>query len=175
MPNSLNPNNLADINAVLHKTTDEQLYFFLDDSIPNDNKKYAICIIYEKEQQPTEGILTDIENLICSITDTAINCTLNGDRETVTNMGLEYLDPYIPLLRHCYRPYCWELSVTNLTPKQIKTLKDIRTHKLCVIMKQQDVPEGIDTVPATVKLIIGSIQETAEVVICKSEAIAQKG
>lgn len=155
----LNPDNLEDIKAVLTKSKDEQLYFFLDDSFPHDDK-IPLIFIKETKNPPTQGVLSDFHEATCMIAD-----ALYEMKEPEIKKYIENVLPfsYIPLLKHCYHAYTWEISVNNLTAQQIAKLTQIRQQPGCMALQPNKIPANIDYVPATITLTIGSIKKTVPV------------
>lgn len=110
MNQELNPDGLSDIAAVLDKSDDEQLWFFLNDSIPHENNDVQL-VFKPRAKLIKTGEIIDVIETTTFIADKLFF----GDTspEALESDGLTYMQPYIPLLKHCFRPYLWRLYALN--------------------------------------------------------------
>ncbi len=130
---NLNPQNLDDINNALKLDHAEQLWFFLDDSIPTENRNETL-LLNDTNWMSQTSMLTDM-------------CYAAEDKNALRSFGLEGMEPYIPFLKSCYLPYYYMVNTCTETEKQKKMLKKLSADKRCIASLKKssefDVPATI--------------------------------
>ncbi len=144
--NPLNPDGLKDIEEVLKKDSAEQLWFFLDDSIPTKEKDSYLQFVNDMEWQ----------SQICMGTD---YCYFAESVKELEEVGLGYMKSYLPLLKECYLPYMYTVETNPKTPEQEKKLSELESVQLCkaTIEKQNN-----DDVPVTIILMYPGMQKQTQ-------------
>ena len=158
----LNPDGLADIDAVLRKSDDEQLWFFLDDCIPG-KKDISVLFLTTPAKIGEDGAIENVKEATTAITDRLFF----GDTsdEALEASGLAYMKPYLPLLGHCYRPYEWSMSLSCPTDGDIVTLQSLVEKNDCRVTARDlsdAAAKGIPVLRVAVGILFGSIDQTAE-------------
>ena len=133
--NSLNPDGLPEIEAVLNRDKAEQLWFFLDDSIPTKENEAVL-----------EFDGNDWQSQLCTLAD---YCFSSETVEDLKKANLEYMKPYLPLLKDCYIPYVYTVETHPETSEQKSNLEFLEEDRYAkaTIEKQND-----SDVPATITL-----------------------
>lgn len=137
---NLNPTNNAEVAKVLKKSKNAQLWFLLDDCIPSKGKDIPIVVInsdiddYKDELPFVPYCAYTIDRLFYMETT-----------EELEEAGLDYMLPYMPLLKNCYIPYICIYSV----PEDISK-KDWK--RLCELAKNKVIMASLEETKGSVKL-----------------------
>lgn len=115
----LNPYGMPDIDKVVNASEAEQLWFFLDDSIPTPGNPVDIVFPSGDEAVP----------YVCAMADVCYFESADGGKLSEEH---SYMIPYIPLLRNCYRPYVWQAEMTSPTPAEEQLFAKMAASGHCV-------------------------------------------
>lgn len=142
---NLNPMKNEDVEKVLKKSKDEQLWFLLDDCIPSQGKDIPLVVMGDdidgcEEELPLVPYCSYVVDKLFYMDTT----------EELEESGLDYMLPYMSLLKHCYTPYFCVYSV----PDDI-TKKD--WDKLCELVNNQVINASLTETPGSVKLKVSFI------------------
>lgn len=137
---NLNPMKNEDVAKVLKKSKDEQLWFLLDDCIPSDGKDIPLVVLGDD----IDGCEDELP-LIPYCGYVADRLFYMETTEELEEANLDYMLPYIPLLKHCYKPYICTYSV----PEDIS---EADWNKLCNLMYNQIIIASLKETKGSVKL-----------------------
>lgn len=156
----LNPEGLQDIDLLITKSKDEQLWSFLDTSIPS--KDIGVWLTFETNASiADDGTIHGVKNTVTSNIDGLYSGMVLWDMK---QLGLENKLPYLPLLKSCYHAYDWNLSVKSLTDKQRQKLTELMQNGSCQGTVRDialELKPGTVVVPALFSITIGDIHHTA--------------
>lgn len=157
----LNPEGLRDIDLLLTKSKDEQLWSFLDTSIPS--KDIGVWLTFDKEAHIADnGAIHGVKNTVTSNVDGLYSGMALWDMK---QLGLENKLPYLPLLKSCYHAYDWNLSVKDLTDEQRQKLTELMQSGSCQGTVRDialELKPGTVAVPTRFSITIGSLHYTAD-------------
>ena len=140
---NINPYDLEDIKNAMK--LEEPLWFFLDDSVPDDGKDINIIIKKEGDEFTYNEYTTMITDLLY------FNC---DNKDAIEELNLDYMIPYIPFLKSVYHPYFLEITPEPKNKNEEKLLKKLQKSGIC-IGTQNKIND--DQITANLKFMCGNI------------------
>ena len=123
---NLNPFNDPEITELLKKSPDDQLWYFLDDCLPRDEKDAVLVMTNDFDRKDEEGYLSCIP--YCAlITDLIFE---RSEEELLAMPMTQPYEKYFAIQKACYRPYLTECYIADeyegLTKAQQNLLGELK-------------------------------------------------
>lgn len=164
--NNLNPFNDAEINEVLKRCKEDQLWFFLDDSLPHKGEP---SIWYIKEKFSKNKKTLDAISYCALAVDTIFYM---NDVNELKKSEFDYMEKYYPLLKYCYVPFFEEVKLSSNYSKLTKEQKEFlnsfnKECNPCIITLEKEFEYSV---PVVVSIRIGKKEWKKEGYLSKPQS-----
>ena len=121
----LNPFNDPEIAELLKKSPDDQLWYFLDDCVPNEDKDVVLVMLndFNKEAKNEEGFVNIQGVPYCSMVADLI--FEKSEKELLSMPMTRPYEKYFAIQKACYKPYFTECYLLDNIDDFTKAQRDL--------------------------------------------------